>query len=305
MNDDAPGQSPTDPAQGNGPHDAVPGPHPGAPVPPQSPGAALPPAPAQPRRPIALVLTLLAVLVAVLVGGTVFVLVRHGKTDDAAVDYTPRATNKDPSLAIPGIVHKDYPAGVHVGPNQRVAYEQSPPMGGAHDANWAVCSGVVYPTPVRSENLVHDLEHGAVWITYDPARISGSALKTLQAKVIGIDGMVMSPYPGLDQPISLQSWGHQLKLSDPNDKRIDHFVTALLRNPYTYPEPGATCANPMFDVQNPPPFDPSPPGPDAVPANKPPQTAPAPTPSGAPIAPGRPGNPSAPSAAPRAPIRPA
>ena len=36
----------------------------------------------------------------------------------------------------------------------------------------------------------------------------------LTGKVQNQPYMVMSPYPGLDQPISLQSWGHQLKLSD-------------------------------------------------------------------------------------------
>ena len=79
---------------------------------------------------------------------------------------------------------------------------------------------------------------------------------------------MMSPYPGLDSPISLQSWGHQLKLDSPDDARIDQFITALKENPNkVYPEIGGSCqAYPgAFDTQNPPPFDASPPPADAIP----------------------------------------
>ena len=47
-----------------------------------------------------------------------------------------------------------------------VEYEQSPPVGGAHDPSWQRC--LVYDAPIRNENAVHSLEHGAVWITYQP-----------------------------------------------------------------------------------------------------------------------------------------
>ena len=123
-----------------------------------------------------------------------------------------------------------------------MAYTHSPPFGGTHDGYWAACNGVVYPTPVRNENMVHALEHGSVWIAYNPDQITGDAVKTLAAKVDGQPYRLMSPYPGLDQPISLQSWGHQLKLSDANDPRIDEFIQSLRTNQYAYPEPGASCA---------------------------------------------------------------
>ena len=37
----------------------------------------------------------------------------------------------------------------------------------------------------------------------------------------------MSPYPGLDAPISLQAWGYQLKVDNADDPRIDDFIKAL------------------------------------------------------------------------------
>jgi hypothetical protein len=175
--------------------------------------------------------------------------------------------NQDPSDNIEGVYKGDYPGLKHVTAEQRVAYDRSPPVGGPHDGAWADCQGTVYPNAVRSENMVHALEHGAVWIAYNPDEVKGAALETLRGKVQGQPYMMLSPYPGLDQPISLQSWGHQLKLSDANDERIDQFIRSLRENRYQNPEPGGRCdAVPgAFDPANPPPFDPAPPGPDAVP----------------------------------------
>jgi hypothetical protein len=45
-------------------------------------------------------------------------------------------------------------------------YPQTPPAGGAHAPVWLEYGA--YEEPVRDENAVHDLEHGTVWITYDP-----------------------------------------------------------------------------------------------------------------------------------------
>jgi Protein of unknown function (DUF3105) len=171
--------------------------------------------------------------------------------------------NKDPSENIDGVVRKKYEAGQHVEATQRVAYDQAPPFGGPHDGTWANCQGTVYPKAVRTENMVHALEHGSVWITYNPDKIKGKDLNTLRAKVEGQPYMLMSPWPGLDKPISLQSWGHQLKLTSANDGRIDDFIKSLRENQYQNPEPGGSCdtQGSAFDVNNPPPFVPTPPDP--------------------------------------------
>src|SRR5690606_36339699 len=127
----------------------------------------------------------------------------------------------------------------HVRATQRVAYDQTPPFGGPHDQSWATCTGEVYTNPIRSENAVHSLEHGAIWITYNADRLDADDIATLQAEVDGKPYMFMSPYPDLDSPVTLQSWGHQLQLDSAEDPRIARFVTALRPNPNTHPEPGA------------------------------------------------------------------
>ncbi|MFE5289266.1 DUF3105 domain-containing protein [Nocardia sp. NPDC056611] len=217
------------------------------------------------RRQIPWLMIGAVVCVFALIGGIAWVLVPKIQDKQEQNKYTPSAQKKDPSDQISGVVKKDYAAGLHIAATQRVAYDQAPPFGGPHDSSWAACTGVVYPTAIRTENAVHSLEHGAVWIAYNPDKLDKAGVDTLSAKVKGKPYTLMSPYPGLDSAISMQSWGHQLKLDSADDKRVTQFITALRLNQYAYPEVGADCANPTFKTDNPPAFDPSAPGPDAVP----------------------------------------
>lgn len=185
----------------------------------------------------------------------------------ALEEWTPTSDNPDPSTAIPDVQIIEYPAAMHVTSTQRVAYDQAPPFGGPHDATWATCTGVVYPEAIRTENAVHSLEHGAIWITYNPDTVPADQVAALAARVEGQQYMLMSPYPNLDPPISLQSWGHRLQVDSADDERIGQFISALRLNSNVYPEVGASCSSfpgSGFDPDNPPLFDPNPPGPDAV-----------------------------------------
>ncbi|MGY2084611.1 DUF3105 domain-containing protein [Blastococcus sp. SYSU DS0539] len=138
----------------------------------------------------------------------------------------------------------EYEGGNHV--TTSVDYEQSPPVGGEHDPYWADCTGTVYDVDVRHENAVHSLEHGAVWITYNPDEVTDADIATLAELVDGESYRMMSPYAGLDSPISLQSWGEQLKVDRADDERIKQFADLMTAKAGDFPEPGATCENPQF-----------------------------------------------------------
>ena len=112
------------------------------------------------------------------------------------------------------------------GPQQ---YKTSPPVGGDHNNIWQNCMGDVYDAPIANEHAVHSLEHGAVWITYKPD-LAKDQVDKLAAKVRGKEKLLMSPYTGLDAPISLQAWGYQLKVQKADDGRIDDFIKALRVN---------------------------------------------------------------------------
>lgn len=120
-----------------------------------------------------------------------------------------------------------------------VNYFTTPPVGGNHNAVWTQCMGNVYTAQVPNENAVHSLEHGAVWVTYDPSRLSASQVATLASKVQGGQYVFMSQYPGQGSAISLQAWGYQLKVDSVTDPRIDQFITDLKVNASM--ESGAEC----------------------------------------------------------------
>jgi hypothetical protein len=83
------------------------------------------------------------------------------------------------------------------------------------------------------------MEHGAVWITYRPD-LPKAQVDQLAKKVTGRDFMLMSPFAGQDKPISVQTWGYQLKVDKADDARIDDFIKALRE--VSQVEPGATCS---------------------------------------------------------------
>ncbi len=229
-------------------------------------------------------LTIGAVVAILALAGGIFAVVlsqsrENSAAEEALAPWTPSADNPDPSVDIQGIyvgaavpatgdepaTYVDYKAALHVKADQRVAYNRFPPVGGPHDGTWANCNGIVYNTAVRTENMVHTLEHGAVWITYNPDTVAAGDVDILSTLVDGQPFLTLSPYPGLDSPISLQAWGHQLKVDSASDERVQQFITALRQNRWVYPETGATCQQPTFDTVNPPPFDPTPAGADAIP----------------------------------------
>jgi hypothetical protein len=136
---------------------------------------------------------------------------------------------------IPGMVTYPNLARTHVtGP---VTYAQNPPVGGPHDPLWLNCG--IYTSPVRNENAVHSLEHGAVWITYQPS-LAPSAVQHLVSLVKGHAYVILAPYPGLPAPIVASAWGLQLKLQTANDPRVAEFIQKYANGPQA-PEPGGEC----------------------------------------------------------------
>lgn len=118
-----------------------------------------------------------------------------------------------------------------------VTYQQTPPAGGAHSAVWQNCG--IYTSPVPSEDAVHSLEHGAIWITYRPD-LPASQVTTLRADVTGQPYGLLSPYPGLPSPIVATVWGVQLKLQNADDPALKQFI-AKYADGSKAPEPGGEC----------------------------------------------------------------
>jgi hypothetical protein len=92
---------------------------------------------------------------------------------------------------------------------------------------------------MMSPNAVHSLEHGAMWLTYQPD-LPQEDIDVLRDAVRGEDYALMSPYPGLKSPVVLTAWETQLELDSVDDQRIGEFVDRYQQGPTT-PEPGASC----------------------------------------------------------------
>ena len=122
-----------------------------------------------------------------------------------------------------------------------VAYEISPPVGGAHNPIWSNCG--FYTSAVPSEHAVHDLEHGAVWIAYGP-KVDAASLDVIRAAVKTSTHILASPYPGLGTTVVLSAWTRQLTLDKVTDPRFATFLQTYVQGPQT-PELGAACSGGM------------------------------------------------------------
>ncbi len=120
--------------------------------------------------------------------------------------------------------------------DEPVAYEQSPPVGGLHSPAWQNCG--YYSTPIPNELGVHSLEHGVVWITYQP-ELDQDSVDVLR-DFADQPEVLVSPYPGLDVPVVASTWGNQIRLDGADDPRLSQFVISMKNGPDT-PEPNGTC----------------------------------------------------------------
>lgn len=148
------------------------------------------------------------------------------------------------AMAFSGLAPVDPPPGIqdftglsreHT--DAEVAYEQDPPVGGPHAPVWINCG--FYDGPVPNGNAVHALEHGVVWLTYEPG-LSEDKLDKLrdfgtQSKVL------VSAYPNLGDEVVASVWGRQLRLPTFDESVIKAFIVTQ-KDGETTPEPGASCA---------------------------------------------------------------
>lgn len=119
-----------------------------------------------------------------------------------------------------------------------VNYPQIPPVGGPHYPRWQDCG--IYNEPLKNELAVHSLEHGAVWITYQPG-LPQKDLDLLKTITQQTDHRLLSPYLDLPSPIVVTAWGYQLKLDYADDPRLMAFIQQYEQGPTT-PELGASCS---------------------------------------------------------------
>jgi len=98
-------------------------------------------------------------------------------------------------------------------------YNSNPPSSGDHYGQTA--RGGFYDEPLADETVIHNLEHGDIWIAYHP-KISSEAKETLK-KFAG-QYVVVSPRSQNDGNISLVAWGRVDTFDIENDAVDEHRI---------------------------------------------------------------------------------
>ena len=114
-------------------------------------------------------------------------------------------------------------------------YNSNPPTSGVH---WpAPVKNGIYNDPLPDEQLIHNLEHGYIWIAYK--RDVSDEVKNKLTEIVNEDDwkIVMAPRPTNDKPVILAAWGRNLKMDEPDFDKIKQFIeTYRDRGPERTPE---------------------------------------------------------------------
>ncbi len=126
----------------------------------------------------------------------------------------------------------------HIQPgSSHSAYNSNPPTSGWHYSQPAQ-SGI-YDTELPDEQLIHNLEHGQIWIAYKPdlPKDQIEALANI-AKSYG-SKIIMEPRKENDSPIVIVAWQHLFKLNNIDETQIKAFTDAYRgRGPENIPDAG-------------------------------------------------------------------
>lgn len=143
----------------------------------------------------------------------------------------------DGETPIEGVVVEHCESNLHV---SNPVYTADPPSGGEHLAppQWQNCG--VYDEAVPEGSAVHSLEHGAVWIAYQPDLPDADVAVLTELATSHGDRIILSPYPGLPAPVVIVAWERRLELDAADDPRLIEFYNEFV-NGSQAPEPAAAC----------------------------------------------------------------
>ena len=101
-------------------------------------------------------------------------------------------------------------------------YNSDPPTGGWHYDTPAQTG--IYDVEFKDEQLVHNLEHGHIWISYQPSLDKDSVEKLAGiAKSYG-SKIIMAPRAKNDSPIAIASWEYLEKFDKVDEASIRAFI---------------------------------------------------------------------------------
>lgn len=138
----------------------------------------------------------------------------------AMVRYQRSSADKMPGVFIPSQGQE------HVSLGAPFSYSSNPPTSGPHNANPAEWG--VYKDEIADQILIHNLEHGGIWISYRP-EIDEEVIKKLGdiATAFGRK-VIMTPRQANDNDIAIAAWTRldKFSASEFSEERVREFIRA-------------------------------------------------------------------------------
>lgn len=157
-------------------------------------------------------------VVAAIAGGAYWIVV-----------FSKKAETEKPGEAIPETGRNHIPVGT-----EHEAYNSNPPTSGPHYEQWAPWG--IYDEKLPDEQLIHNLEHGGIWISYrdkDNQELIGNLKSIADDYSLKV---ALTYRPENDAPIAAAAWGRLMKLEAFDEKQIRNFIKAYInRGPEQVP----------------------------------------------------------------------
>lgn len=166
-----------------------------------------------------------------------------GEGSELAVEKVDKPVEGTVDYTVEGRAH--VPTGTNV-----TNYNSNPPNSGDHWAQPA--DNGIYENPLPDEQLVHNLEHGYIWISYLPQvdrpeatdgasvkqGLSDEERKAIEDLVKKDDWkIIMAPREANESTIALAAWGRVLKMDSVNLDKVSEFIRIYRdRGPEKTPE---------------------------------------------------------------------
>ncbi len=158
---------------------------------------------------------------------TIFII---GSMGYGIVYLATRPEKPAPGIVFPILGREHIPVGTF-----HPEYNSNPPTSGSHyakEAEWGV-----YQNELPDEQLIHNLEHGGIWISYKPDIDPAIKVKLESIGNNNRGSVVVAPRAKNDSMIAVASWGRLEKLDNFNEVEIINFID---ENKNRSPEPLAS-----------------------------------------------------------------
>ncbi len=104
-------------------------------------------------------------------------------------------------------------------------YNSNPPTSGWHWPASASC--IAYSETQPDERLIHNLEHGGIWISYKPS-IDAQTKTQLNDFATRFANVLVEPREANEANISLAAWGRLENLDNYDEGKIIAFINAFM-----------------------------------------------------------------------------